>query len=90
MKTSRFEYADIKYLRKGIIITGKCDDDRGIYLASSKIKRIEFNRLLLEPSYSFNNDTITIVTDNNEFYDLENKSNILAGMLKELLEFINV
>jgi hypothetical protein len=91
MRVIRFEHANIKYMNKGIVITGKCDDDRAIYLGFSNIKSVEFNRQMLDDDMcGFRNDCITIITKQAEYYELENKSNILSGILKELLGSINL
>jgi hypothetical protein len=90
MRTLRFNNANIKYMNKGIVITGKCDDDRAVYVSVANIKSVEFNKQLLDDNVcGFQNESITIITKHNEYYELENKSNILAGILKELLAFIN-
>jgi hypothetical protein len=90
MRTIRFEHANIRYMNTGIIITGKCDDDRAIYISKSSIKSIEFNKDLLDDNVcGLGNKCITIITKSNEYYELENKINVLSNMLKELLAFIN-
>lgn len=87
MKTVRFQEPDIQFTCAGFIITGKCYDDKAVFVPYSRIKNLEFDKnLLLECGVQQTH--YFIVCENDEYYEIEGKAHNLSMSLKELLEKI--
>ena len=88
MRTIRFQQPDIQFTGAGLIITGKCYDDKAVFIPYSRIKTVEFNKNLLQAANSGQQEHYFIVCENDEYYEIEGKASNLSVSLRELLEHI--
>ncbi len=90
MKTVRFQQPDIQFTNNGLIITGKCYDDKAVFVPYSRIKTVKFNKNLVQDDgcCGGQQDHYFIVCKDDEYYEIEGKAHNLSVSLKELLERI--
>jgi hypothetical protein len=89
MRTIRFEKPDIQFSGAGLIITGKCYDDKAIFIPYSRIKTVEFNKNLLQADCNGQQEHYFIVCKDDEYYEIEGRAQELSISLKKLLEKIS-
>ena len=89
MKTIRFQKPDIQFTNNGLIITGKCYDDKAVFIPYSRIKAVEFNKnLLREDCCGSQDEHYFIVCENDEYYEIEGRACDISKSLAALLEKI--
>jgi hypothetical protein len=87
MKTTRFQKPDIQFTGAGCIITGKCHDDKAVFIPYSRIKNVEFNKnLLQEDGCGGQDEHYFIVCENDEYYEIEGRACDIGKSLAALLE----
>ncbi len=87
MKTVRFEKPEIEFRATGLIITGKCHDDKAVFIPYSRIKTVEFNKnLLSEDCCGGVQEHYFIVCENDEYYEIEGRAGDICGTLLKLLQ----
>ena len=85
MKTTRFQKPDIQFSGAGLIITGKCYDDKAVFIPYLRIKNLEFNKNLLDDCCGVQEDHYFIVCENDEYYEIEGLACDIGKSLAALL-----